>query len=65
MPLAVGDFMLSAFGGEKILAIMITTLVPLVFLISMDCPCLCNDDIKYDHAHNRHNRRKGGREHVK
>ena len=43
-------------------AIAITTLVPLVFLFSLACPCLYNDEIKSEHVHNRHTRGGGGRE---
>ena len=53
LTLAVGTLVLAAFGGGELLAIDITTLVLLVFLLSLDCPCLWNDDIKSDHAHNR------------
>ena len=50
----------------KKLDIDIPTLVTLVFLLYMAFPCLCNDEIKYEHAHNRNNRGGGGdREHVK
>ena len=59
--------MLASFGcwlqsevfGGGILAIYFTTLITLVFLLSMDFPCLCNDDIKSEHAHNRQNRGRG------
>ena len=51
---------LAAFGGGKILAIAIPTLTPLVFLLSLDFPCLCNDDIKSEYAHNMHTRGGGG-----
>ena len=51
---AFGCWVLAAFCGGEVLAISITTLIPLVFLISLDFPCLCNDDIKSEHAHNRH-----------
>ena len=57
--------MLSAFGGGELLAIAIPTLVPLVFLLSLVCPCLCNDDIKSEHAHVWDTGGGGGREHVK
>ena len=53
--------MLADFGVGGLFAIAIPTLVPLVFLLSLDCPCLCYDDIKSEHAHNRHNR-EGWRE---
>ena len=58
---AFGCWVLSAFGGGELLAIYITTLIPLVFLLSMACPCLCNDDIKSEHAHNMHTGGGGGR----
>ena len=57
---AVGTLVLTAFGYGELLDIAITTLVPLVFLLSMACTCLCNDDIKYEHARNRHTRGGGG-----
>ena len=57
--------MLAAFDGGEILAIDIPTLAPLVFLLSLACPCLCYDDIKSEHAHNRHTRGGVDREHVK
>ena len=57
--------MLAYFGGGELLAIAIPTLVPLVFLFSLACPCLCNDDIKSEHAHNRHTGGGVEREHVK
>ena len=57
--------MLAAFGGGELLGIAIPTLLPLVFILSLDCPCLCNDEIKYKHAHNRHTKGGGGREHIK
>ena len=57
--------MLAAFGGEELLAIDIPTLVPLVFILSMFCPFLCYDEIKSEHAHNRHTRGVVEREHVK
>ena len=50
----------SLFGGGEILVIAIPTLLPLVFLLSMSCPCLCYDEIKSEHAHNRHTRGGGG-----
>ena len=56
--------MLVAFGGGELLAISIPTLVPLVFILSMACLFLYNDDIKSEHANNRHSR-GGEREHVK
>ena len=42
--------MLADFGGGEFLAMTIPTLVPLVFLLSLACPCLCNDDIKEEQA---------------
>ena len=51
--------MLVDFGGGGILDIAIPTLVPLVFPLSLACPCLCNDKIKSKHAHNRHTRGGG------
>ena len=53
---ALGCWVLAAFGGGELLAIYIPTLRPLIFLLSLYCPCLCNDDIKSEHAHNRHTR---------
>ena len=44
---AYGCWVLAAFGSGELLAIAIPTLIPLVFLLSLDFPCLCNDDIKY------------------
>ena len=38
---------------------------PLVFLLYMACPCLCNDDIESEHADNRRTRGGVEREHVK
>ena len=58
IPLAIGTLVLAAFGGGKFLDIAISTLVPLIFLLYMDCPCLCNDEIKPEHALNSHT--KGG-----
>ena len=46
--------MLADFGGGEILDISIPTLVTILFLLYLDCPCLCNDDIKSEHAHNMH-----------
>ena len=57
---AFGCWVLAAFGGEELLAIAIPTLIPLVFLLYLACPCLCNDDIKSEHADNRHTRGGGG-----
>ena len=48
--------MLATFGGGEILTIDITTLAPLVFILSMASPCLCYDKIKSEHAHNMHTR---------
>ena len=59
---AFGCWVLVAFGGGELLAIAIPTLRPLVFLLSLACPCLCNDDIKSEHADNRHT---SGGGHVK
>ena len=54
MPLDVGTLVLEAFGGVELLVIAIPTLVRLVFLLSLYLPCLCTEDIKYEHVHNRH-----------
>ena len=51
---AFGFWVLAEFGGGKLLAISIPTLRPLVLLLSLAFLCLCNDDIKSEHAHNRH-----------
>ena len=51
-----GCWMLVDFGGGELLAITIPTLITLVFILSMACPCICNDEIKYEHAHNSHTR---------
>ena len=51
---AIRTLMLADFDSGGLLAIDIPTLVSLVFLLSLACPFLCNDDIKYEHAHNRH-----------
>ena len=51
---------LAAFGGGEILATAITTLRPLVFLLYLACPCLCNDDIKSEHSDNKHTGGGGG-----
>ena len=59
MPLDLGTLVLSAFGGGGILSIAIPTLVPLVFLLSIYFPCLCNEYIIYTYAHNRHIRVRG------
>ena len=58
---AFGCWVLEAFGGGELLAISIPTLRPLVFLLSLDCPCLCNDDIKSEHTYNRHTGGGGAR----
>ena len=50
---AFGCWVLAAFGGGELLAIDIPTLRPLVFLLSLACLYLCNDDIESEHAHNR------------
>ena len=63
--MAIGAFVLAAFGGGELLAIAIPTLVPLVFVLSLYCPCLFYDEIKSEHAHNRHTRGGVEREHVK
>ena len=60
LSLAIGALVLSAFDGKELLAISIPTLLPLAFILSLYYPCLCNDDIKSKHAHNRHNRGGGG-----
>ena len=52
-------WVLADFGGGELLAIAITTLIPLIFILSLACSFLCNDDIKYEHAHNKHNRGGG------
>ena len=41
-----GCWMLAAFGGGELLDIAITTLITLVFILSLALPFLCNDDIK-------------------
>ena len=61
---AFGCWVLAEFGSGESLDMAIITLIPLVFLLSLACPCLYNDDIKSEHAHNRHTR-GGWREHVK
>ena len=61
LPWAIGTLVLTAFGGEELLDIAIPTLVHLVFLLSLACPSLCNNDIKSEHAHNPHTR-GGGRD---
>ena len=53
---AFGCWVLAAFGSEELLDIYIRTLIPLVFLLSLAFPCLYNDDIKSEHAHNRNTR---------
>ena len=50
----IGTLVLTAFGSGELLAIDITTLAPLVFLLSLACPFLCYAEIKSEHAHNRH-----------
>ena len=64
MPLAVGTLVFAAFSGGELLSIDIPTLLLLVFLLTMACPCLCNDDIKSEHAHTSHTRGGGGRESI-
>ena len=59
MPLDIGTLVLEDFGSGELLAAAITTLVLLVFLLYIDCPCLYNDEIKSEHAHNRHTRGGG------
>ena len=61
---AFGCLLLAAFGEGEILDIPIPTLRPLVFILPLACPCLCNDDIKSEHADNRHTGGGGGG-HVK
>ena len=61
LPLDIGTLVLAAFGGGELLDIDIPKIVLLVFLLSLACPCLCNDEIKSEHAHNRHTRGEGGR----
>ena len=56
---AFGCWFLSAFGGGELFDIAIPTLRPLVFLLYLTYPCLCNDDINSEHAHNRHTRGGG------
>ena len=53
---AIGTLLLAAFGGGELLDIYIHKLVLIFFLLFMACPYLCNDDIKYEHAHNSHTR---------
>ena len=50
----LGSFCWKPLVGEEILAISVPTLIPIVFLLSLPFPCLFNDDIKYEHAHNSH-----------
>ena len=57
---AFGCWVLAAFGGGELLDIAISTLIPIVFIRSLACPCLCNDDIKSEHTHNRHTSGGGG-----
>ena len=54
LPLTIGTLVLASFGSGGLLAIAITTLVPLVFLLYIAIPCLCYDEIKSKHAHNMH-----------
>ena len=61
--MAVRTLVLEDFGGGEILDIAIPKLVPLVFILSLDFPCICNDGIKYEHENNRNTR--GGERHVK
>ena len=49
-------WVLEAFGGGELLDIYIPKIRSLVFLLSLACPCLCNDYIKSEPAHNRHTR---------
>ena len=65
MPLAVGTLVLEAFGGGELLAIDITKLVPLVFLLYMDFPCLCNNVLNLSTHTTGTPERGGDREHVK
>ena len=58
-------WVLAALCGGEILAISIPTIITLVFILSLACPCLYNDEIKSEHAHNRHTSGEGEREHVK
>ena len=60
LPLVFGTLVLVAFGGGELFPIDIPTLVALFFLLYLTFPCLCNDDIKSEHAHNRHTREGGG-----
>ena len=62
---AFGFWVLAAFCGRELLAVAIPTLIHIVFLLSLACPCLWNDDIKSEHAHKRHTRVGGGGEHAK
>ena len=54
MTLAIRTLVLAAFGGRELLDIDIPTLVPIFFLLSLACPCLCYDEIKSKHVQNRH-----------
>ena len=65
LPLAIDTLVLAAFGSWKLLAVAIPTLVPLVFLLSLDFPCIYYDEIKSEPAHNRQTRGGVEREHVK
>ena len=62
LPLYIGTLVLASFGGGELLAIAISKIIPLIFLLSLACPCLCNADIKSEHAHNRHTRGERERE---
>ena len=62
MTFSRGTLLLEYFGSGELLAVAITTLVLLVLIFYMDCPCLCNDDIKSENADNKHTRGGG---HVK
>ena len=57
--------MLAAFDGGELLAVAIPTLVPLVFLLYLACPCLCNDEIKSEQHTTGTPGGGGEREHVK
>ena len=54
LPLAVMDLVLADFGSGELLDVSIPIPVPNVFLLSMAFIFLCNDDMKYEHTHNRH-----------
>ena len=53
---AFSGWVLEDFGGGELLDISITTLITLVFLLYLACPCLCNNDIKSEYAHNSYTR---------